>query len=37
MPLLLLSRQHTVDNVDSIMYNAKRLKMGSRNAARFLC
>lgn len=37
MPLLLFSRGYAVDNDGCILYNAKGLKMGGRNAARFLC
>ena len=37
MPLLAGCGRYFVDKTVFILYNAQRLKMGSRNAARFVC
>ena len=36
-PLLTGCGRYSVDKTVFILYNAQRLKMGSRNAARFVC
>ena len=36
-PLLTGCGRYSVDKIVFILYNARRLKMGSRNAARFVC
>ena len=37
MPLLAGCGRYSVDKTVFILYNAQRLKMGSRNAAHFVC